>query len=70
MINLPNPFDSVSPGDGLSSLPSGESGPSVTLDLAPGESRFVLDADAFMAEIEPPLRADELVDVLAVLAGH
>lgn len=41
-------------------------------DETPSEetNRFTLDADAFMAAIEPPLRADELVDVLAVLAGH
>lgn len=33
-------------------------------------NRFVFDEAAFVRAIEPPICADELVDVLAVLAGY
>lgn len=84
MINLPNPFQSaVEPAAMLSA--DSAAGPCLTDPTVPAadqfESRFVLDVEAFMNDIEPLpaflsapsqsyLKANDLIPVLQVLAGH
>lgn len=82
MSILPNPFEPTSSTGGHQEAPAETSTVTVAAGPAgPFESRFVLDEEAFLSDLEPLpaflcapsqeyLRANDLIPVLAVLAGH